>query len=71
MAEGFVLLIIGMVTVFAFLQLMVMIMNLSAKFFIKFAHLFPEAKSVPAAPAPSFDFTEIAVAIAAVKAHRQ
>ena len=64
MAEGFVLLIIGMVTVFAFLQLMVGIMNLSAKFFIKFAERNPEPQ--PAADAAA-DLTPIAVAIAAVK----
>lgn len=63
MAEGFVLLIIGMVTVFAFLQLMVSIMNLSAKFFIKLAERNPEPQ-----PAASIDLTPIAVAIAAVKA---
>lgn len=63
MAEGFVLLIIGMVTVFAFLQLMVSIMNLSAKLFIKFAERNPEPQ-----PAVSIDLTPIAVAIAAVKA---
>jgi len=65
MAEGFVLLIIGMVTVFAFLQLMVAIMNLSAKFFIKFADRTPEPQPAPAA---SIDLTPVAVAIAAVKA---
>jgi Na+-transporting methylmalonyl-CoA/oxaloacetate decarboxylase gamma subunit len=63
MAEGFVLLIIGMVTVFAFLQLMVAIMNLSAKFFIKYAERNQEPQ-----PAASTDLTPIAVAIAAVKA---
>jgi Na+-transporting methylmalonyl-CoA/oxaloacetate decarboxylase gamma subunit len=63
MAEGFVLLIIGMVTVFAFLQLMVSIMNLSAKFFIKLAERNPEPQ-----PAAGIDLAPIAVAIAAVKA---
>jgi Na+-transporting methylmalonyl-CoA/oxaloacetate decarboxylase gamma subunit len=62
MAEGFVLLIIGMVTVFAFLQLMVSIMNLSAKLFIKLAERNPEPQ-----PADGIDLTPIAVAIAAVK----
>ncbi len=63
MVEGFVLLIIGMVTVFAFLQLMVSIMNLSAKLFIKLAERNPEPQ-----PAAGLDLTPIAVAIAAVKA---
>jgi sodium pump decarboxylase gamma subunit len=67
MAEGVVLLIIGMAVVFSFLQLMVLIMNLSAKFFVKFAHWFPEEKKADAAPATE-DLTVIAVAIAAVKA---
>lgn len=65
MAEGFVLLIIGMVTVFAFLQLMVAVMNLSAKFFIKLAERAPAPQ--PAA-GNSTDLTPVAVAIAAVKA---
>ncbi len=64
MAEGFVLLVIGMVTVFAFLQLMVCVMNLSAKFFIKLAARCPE----PQPAAAGADLTPIAVAIAAVKA---
>ncbi|MCU0857687.1 MAG: hypothetical protein MUC65_04710 [Pontiellaceae bacterium] len=65
MAEGFVLLIIGMVTVFGFLQLMVSTMNLSAKFFIKLAERHPEPSA--AAAAPSMDLTGIAIAIAAAK----
>lgn len=65
MAEGFVLLIIGMVTVFAFLQLMVAVMNLSAKFFIKFAERAPALQ--PAADTGA-DLTPIAVAVAAVRA---
>jgi len=65
MAEGFVLLVIGMVTVFGFLQLMVAVMNLSAKFFIKLAERHPEAPPVIAATAR--DLTPIAVAIAAAK----
>jgi hypothetical protein len=52
-----------MVTVFAFLQLMVSIMNLSAKLFIKLAERNPEPQ-----PAAGLDLTPIAVAIAAVKA---
>ncbi len=66
MAEGFVLLVIGMVVVFSFLQLMVCVMNLSAKFFIKLAERCPEPQS--AAAAASTDLSPIAVAIAAVKA---
>jgi len=62
-AEGFVLLIIGMATVFAFLQLMVGIMNLSAKLFVRFAERSPEPR-----PSAGIDLAHIAVAIAAVKA---
>jgi sodium pump decarboxylase gamma subunit len=72
MEEGLVLLTIGMGTVFLFLALMVGVMQLSSKFFIKYAHLFPEAASKSSKPAAasaaSADFAEIAVAIAAVKA---
>lgn len=70
MAEGFVLLVIGMVVVFTFLQLMVFIMNLSAGFFVKFAHRFSDGGQTAAMPVPAADLTEIAIAVAAVKAHR-
>jgi sodium pump decarboxylase gamma subunit len=69
MEQGFVLLIIGMGTVFSFLILLVGAMQLSAKFFAKFAHLFPEAAPKNKKPAPVSDFSDIAVAIAAVQAH--
>ncbi|MBM4152134.1 MAG: oxaloacetate decarboxylase subunit gamma [Kiritimatiellaceae bacterium] len=66
MAEGLVLLVIGMVTVFGFLQLMVSIMNLSAKFFIKLEERRP-APQPAAAPAVQLDLAPIAIAIAAAK----
>lgn len=69
MEQGLVLLVVGMGTVFAFLILMVGAMQLSAVFFKKFAHLFPEAAPKSSKPTPVADFSEIAVAIAAVKAH--
>jgi len=70
MAEGFVLMVVGMSVVFAFLGLMIGAMNLCAAFFIRFAHLFPEAPAAAAAkPArKTDDCSEIAVALAAVKA---
>ena len=69
MKEGLVLLVIGMGTVFSFLILLVASMNLAAAFFKKYAHLFPEKQA--AAPAPAANpLTEIAVAIAAVRAKR-
>jgi len=69
MQEGLVLTIVGMSTVFGFLILMVAAMNLSAKFFTAFAHRFPEESPKAAKTASQGDLTEIAIAIAAVKAH--
>jgi sodium pump decarboxylase gamma subunit len=69
MAEGFVLMVVGMSVVFAFLGLLVGAMNLCAAFFIRFAHWFPDAPSKTAQPVPkTADCTEIAIAIAAIKA---
>lgn len=70
--QGGVLMLIGMATVFAFLVLMVWIMNSTAAFFRKFAHLFPEEQPAAARkPAPAADpVAEIAVALAAIKAKR-
>ncbi|OGV73256.1 MAG: hypothetical protein A2269_04350 [Lentisphaerae bacterium RIFOXYA12_FULL_60_10] len=63
MAEGLVLLVVGMTTVFAFLGLLVGVMHLSAMYFSRLAP--------PPGPEPSpSDATEIAVAIAAVR-HRR
>lgn len=68
--DGLVLMVVGMSVVFAFLALLISAMNLSATFFIRFAHLFPEAPAKAAAqPAQKADdCTAIAVAIAAIKA---
>ena len=70
--QGLVLMVIGMATVFAFLVLMVWIMNGTAAFFRKFAHLFPEPQAAaPKKAAPAADpVAEIAVALAAIKAKR-
>jgi oxaloacetate decarboxylase gamma subunit len=70
--QGLVLMVVGMGVVFAFLALLVGAMNGSASFFQKFAHLFPE-ETLPKSGTrkPAQDFSEIAVAIAAVKAHTQ
>ena len=69
MAEGFVLMVVGMTVVFAFLALMIGAMNLCAMFFIRFAHLFPDAPAATTAKPvrKTDDFTEIAVALAAIK----
>lgn len=72
MAEGFTLMIVGMIVVFAFLMMLVYCIGLSAAFFTKYAHLFPDpvpatAKKAAAKPAASDD-SDVAVAIAAVTA---
>ena len=68
MAEGFVLMVVGMSVVFAFLALLVGATRLSSLFFIRFAHWFPEAPEKTALPAQKTDdCTAIAVAIAAIK----
>lgn len=69
--QGIVLMVIGMATVFAFLVLLILSMNGSAAFFRKFAHLFPEEVQAPKKAAASIDpVTEIAVALAAIRAKR-
>ena len=69
MAQGLVLLVIGMATVFAFLVLLVIAMQASAVFFKKFAHLFPE--EVAATPTAAVNpAAAIAVALAAIRAKR-
>jgi len=71
MIEGIFLMIIGMGTVFVFLILMIIAMNSSARFFQKFAHLFPEEMQQSTQTTPSNNqIEEIAVAIAAIKAKR-
>lgn len=70
MAQGLVLLVIGMATVFAFLVLLVIAMQLSAVFFKKYAHLFPEEVAQPAAAPVENPAAAIAVALAAIRAKR-
>ena len=71
MMQGFVLMVIGMATVFAFLVLLIVAMSTSAAFFRKFAHLFPEEEQTPSKAAPAADpVAQIAVALAAIKAKR-
>ena len=68
MEQGLIVVVVGMTTVFAFLVLLVVLMKVSAWFFRKFAHLFPE----PEPPAPgdaSDELSTIAIVIAAVRAH--
>ena len=70
-AQGLVLMVVGMLTVFAFLTLLVFAMGASAAFFSKFAHLFPDPEPTGASKPKkhvSSNDADIAVAIAAVKA---
>ena len=63
--------IVGMVTVFAFLVLLVIAMRASAGFFTKYAHLFPEEQAAPATKKQAADpAAAIAVALAAIRAKR-
>lgn len=71
-AEGFGLMFAGMGVVFAFLVLMVLLMNGAAKFFETYAHWFEEEEQV-VAPRQVFvkpvedELTSVAVAIAAAE----
>lgn len=69
MAQGLVLLVVGMATVFAFLVLLVVAMQSSAAFFRKYAHLFPEEVVETSKPAAN-PLVSIAVAVAAIRAKR-
>ena len=68
MWEGLKLLILGMGGVFIFLAVLIQLMRVSAAFFVKYAHLFPEEKPAAAKPAAGNEEEQIAVAIAAIKA---
>jgi sodium pump decarboxylase gamma subunit len=70
MIEGFVVMVVGVTVVFAFLGLLVLVMQMSALFFTRFAHWFPDAPMAVEMPkSNATDLTKVAVAIAAVKAH--
>lgn len=67
--ESLLLLVYGMGGVLVFLLVLVFLMNLSAAFFKKYQHLFPEAPAnAPLSKPKSGDGNEdIAIAIAAVR----
>jgi sodium pump decarboxylase gamma subunit len=65
--EGIRLMVIGMSMVFLLLTVLVLAMHVSARFFLRYAHLFPEAGPAPAAPAAAED-VELAIAVAAASA---
>jgi sodium pump decarboxylase gamma subunit len=62
---GLKLMIIGMTVVFCFLALLVLAMSVSARFFKRFAHYFPEEE--PSSLGPTKDLTAVAIAIAAAQ----
>ena len=77
LADGLSLMVVGMVTVFSFLALLVVVLELSARVFASYGHLWPEP--VEDAPAPTVStasptqprHAEVAVALAAIEAHRR
>lgn len=69
MAQGLVLMVVGMGTVFAFLVLLVVAMQSATAFFKKYAHLFPEEVAQTSKPATD-PLASIAAAVAAIRAKR-
>lgn len=71
MMQGVVLMVIGMVTVFAFLLLLIISMNGLTLFFKKFGHLFPAEEEASVKAVLTADpLAEIAVALATIRAKR-
>lgn len=69
MIEGFVVMVVGVTVVFAFLGLLVLVMQMSALFFTRFAKR-DQKKALAETPENNgIDMTEIAVAIASAKAY--
>ena len=69
--EGFRLMAVGMLTVFAFLTLLVCLMKASALFFEKFADRFPEEAIGDPAEARAGNHEEVALALALAQAARR
>ncbi len=69
--DGLTLMVAGMGVVFLFLTIMVLIMNGTAAFFKKYAHLFPEETKPEShiTQLASDDSAEIAVVVAAVHSY--
>ena len=73
LSEGLLLMAVGMVTVFAFLSLLVGLMVVSARFFAAYGDRLSDPEPAPtraAAPAGPGD-EAIAVVLAAIEAHRR
>jgi sodium pump decarboxylase gamma subunit len=69
-SEGLTLMIAGMAVVFIFLSILVGMMHWTARVLAPHAHLFPENKTVSrASKGLAGDDSEIALVIAAIKAH--
>jgi len=71
MTEGLRLMAVGMITVFAFLTLLVGMMKASTVFFETFADRFPEDEPDEPAARRSNRDAEVALAIAIAEAHRR
>ena len=63
--EGFALMGVGMGVVFAFLILLVLLLNISTKIFERFGHLFPDHHETEPAFEDEDHSADIAVAVAA------
>ena len=70
--EGINLMVVGMTTVFSFLALLVIVMQVSARFFERFGDRWPDAAVATgdSDSTPGTQNEEIAVVLAAITAHR-
>ena len=70
--EGINLMVVGMTTVFSFLALLVIVMQVSARFFERFGDQWPDAAGATgdSDSTPGTQNEEIAVVLAAITAHR-
>ena len=70
--EGINLMVVGMTTVFSFLALLVIVLQVSARFFERFGDRWPDAALATESPdsTPSTQSEEIAVVLAAITAYR-
>lgn len=68
--EGVNLMAVGMTTVFSFLTLLVIVLQISARVFASIGHRWPDPATAPSRSAPSAH-RDVAVAVAAIEAHRR
>jgi sodium pump decarboxylase gamma subunit len=72
LSEGVNLMAVGMTTVFGFLALLVVLLQISARFFEKVGDRWPDSRVTPGLSGASVETNEaVAVALAAVAAHRR